>query len=487
MWYKLTRPLSLAGQMTLLTSIVTIVIFLIAGWLIIYTMERHFVAHDAARLEMAAKSLERLCKASLSKDSHETTRSKINLLISDFYGVFTYIADGQGKEIYASPGPDIGQLVGKIKPSRGFDDHAVIDWQDQRVSASTGEDAHITTIPAKNYRVSVIQLTANDEHSDDYTLVVAVAMDAHRSYLEGLTYSILLTTIIASLILVLMARLIFYQGHAPIRQISEQIRNISSSQLHVRLDPAQVPIELSVLVQSFNQMLERIESVFKQQSHFSADIAHELRTPITSLTTQAQIVLSQSRSKEEYQDALYSALEDYNRMAKMITDMLFLAEADNNTLVTHREAIHLTEEVDALFEYLEAWAEERQISLRCVGQVPPVYADKLMIRRALSNLLCNAMRYTDQGQSVIVNMNMVDQHIMLSVSNYGTIIDKQHIPHIFDRFYRADQSRQNKGTGAGIGLAIVKSIIDAHGGSIHVTSENGMTCFTIMLPITERH
>lgn len=154
-----------------------------------------------------------------------------------------------------------------------------------------------------------------------------------------------------SLLIVLIIRIAVRQGHLPLRNVSNAIKNITSENLDARLEPTRVPIELEQLVISFNHMIGKIEDVFTRQANFSADIAHEIRTPITNLVTQTEIALSQDRTQKELEDVLYSSLEEYNRMTKMVSDMLFLAQADNNQLIPDRVRFDLRAEVMKVFEF----------------------------------------------------------------------------------------------------------------------------------------
>ncbi|MDK6769182.1 Cu(+)/Ag(+) sensor histidine kinase, partial [Klebsiella aerogenes] len=212
------------------------------------------------------------------------------------------------------------------------------------------------------------------------------------------------------------------------------------------------------------------------------DIAHEIRTPITNLVTQTEIALSQSRSQQELEEVLYSNLEEFSRMSRMVSDMLFLAQADNNQLIPEQRALDLAEEVNKVFEFFEAWAEEKEVALRFVGSHCRVIGDPLMLRRAISNLLSNAIRYTPAGQAVTIQLSESAEKIRLVVENPGAPIAAAHLPRLFDRFYRVDPSRQRKGEGSGIGLAIVKSIVSAHHGSVAVQSDLRSTRFIIVLP-----
>ena len=230
-------------------------------------------------------------------------------------------------------------------------------------------------------------------------------------------------------------------------------------------------------------MIGRLEDSFVRLSHFSADIAHELRTPLTNLITQTQVGLGKSRSLEEYRELLYSNLEEQERLTKMVNDMLWLAQSEHGLLKPVWEPLDLAREVRELFDFFEALAEEKHIQLVLEGKAPIIQGDRAMLRRALSNLLSNAIRHTPVGRSVLIRLDSSGEgRALLSVQNPGPEIPAEHLPRIFDRFYRVDPSRQRQSEGAGLGLAIVKSIVEAHEGNIAVISERGVTRFTISLP-----
>jgi two-component system heavy metal sensor histidine kinase CusS len=283
-------------------------------------------------------------------------------------------------------------------------------------------------------------------------------------------------------IMSLMGWIAVRQGHAPLREIVARIRRISANKLNRGVPPESVPRELSDLAVSFNDMLLRVDEAFQRLSHFNADIAHELRTPITNLMTQTQVALSRARAVDEYREILYSNMEEYERMAQMIGDMLFLAQADSGACKAEATVVNLAAEVRALSEYYEGWAEERGVALKLEGAAQ-VTGDRLMLQRALGNLLSNAIRHTPAGRTVHVKLSTSDDgSVSITVENPGAQIPPEHLPKLFDRFYRVDPSRQRSGEGAGLGLAIVKSIVGAHGGKIGVTSVGGRTTFQINLP-----
>jgi two-component system heavy metal sensor histidine kinase CusS len=278
-------------------------------------------------------------------------------------------------------------------------------------------------------------------------------------------------------------------GLRPLRRVVAMAAQIEASRLSERLPESQVPAEIETLVAAFNAMLARLEDSFRRLNEFSSDIAHELRTPISNLMTQTQVALNGAREGdaggEQYREILYSSLEEYERMAQMIADMLFLAQADNGLLQPGQGEIDLSGETRTLFDYFDAWAEERVVTLALEdlrqAQAPPLHGDRLMLRRALSNLLVNAIRHTAPGNTVWVRLASVQGHLSVSVENPGADIAPEHLPRLFDRFYRVDPARQREGeAGAGLGLAIVKSIVTAHGGSVQVVSNAGCTRFQFL-------
>jgi two-component system heavy metal sensor histidine kinase CusS len=197
--------------------------------------------------------------------------------------------------------------------------------------------------------------------------------------------------------------------------------------------------------------------------------------------TQTQVALSRPRTAGEYQDILASNLEEYERIARMVSDMLFLAKAEENALAHGSEAIDLAHEADALIDFYEALADERQVRILRQGQAS-VLGDRLMLRRALSNLISNALRHTPAGGEITIAIDADAIAVRMAVSNVGDPIDADQLERIFDRFHRGSTQRARHGEGAGLGLAITRSIVRAHGGEISAHSAEGVTRFAITLP-----
>ncbi|MFT0546198.1 Cu(+)/Ag(+) sensor histidine kinase [Allopusillimonas ginsengisoli] len=463
------RPASLAVRLTVSIGAVITVVLLTFGWIVERSINDHFVQQDVDELNAVVQALKYTLATLPPNIAPGELNERFANAVSGHHNAEYRISSDAGFQIYASPGSNLDRFARIARPVENITIETVGIWKD-----------HGATFRGAVLRTAVDGLPG----SNKLTIAVATGINFHLHYLESFRDYLRIITIAACLIAILATWLAVHQGHAPIRRISREIRKIRSDQLHIRLEPHAVPAELVELATSFNGMLERLEDVFRRLSHFSADIAHELRTPITNLKTQTEVALSQSRNVEQYREILYSNLEEYERMAKMVSDMLFLAQADNNLLKPELVKIDLEAEMRILFDYFGAWAEEREVGLEIVGRQVCILGDRLMIRRALSNLLSNAIRYTAAGDTVTVILGTTANNARVRIQNPGPIIPAEHIVHIFERFYRPDASRQRSGEGAGLGLAIVKSIIEAHGGQISANSTAQQTTFEIVSPAT---
>lgn len=303
--------------------------------------------------------------------------------------------------------------------------------------------------------------------------------------LEIFVVTLLLGAAIASLIGIWMARRIVA---GPMRMAAAANR-ISARPMSERLSVERTPTELVESTHAFNRMLDRLEAAFKRLSEFSSDLAHDLRTPINNLLGEAQVALSRPRTAEEYRAVLESAVEDYERISRLIENMLFIARADDPQAAINRRWIDLRPLLERGRGYFEILAEERGVALEIAmhGAGPvwqQVWADETMFMRALGNLVSNAVRYAPRGSAVVVETRvLVGGGCTLEVSNDGPPISLEHQQRIFERCYRVDESRADSASSSGLGLAIVKSIMDLHAGTASVISGPGRrTMFRLWFP-----
>ncbi len=335
----------------------------------------------------------------------------------------------------------------------------------------------LSTVTANGVDYRSLSVKAHEPGAAQLTVFLDITH--HQHFLQGMQRLIWLTVGLAALATALLGAWAARRGLRPLRQMGKVTASVSARSLTTRLPVAQMPQELAALAGSLNAMLQRLDDAFQRLSAFSADIAHELRTPLSNLLTHTQVTLTRPRTLEHYREALHGNLEELQVMAQMINDMLFLAKADHGLLVPGRTQLAMHEEVDALLEYYAPAAEDCGVMLRREGTAA-VHGDRQMLRRALSNLLDNALRFTPPGGSIVVTLS---PGMPLCVANTGTAIDPAALARLFDRFYRADPARrEGSQEHAGLGLAITQSIVQAHGGSIRASCEDGWTRFEIDLP-----
>ena len=304
----------------------------------------------------------------------------------------------------------------------------------------------------------------------------------HTHFMQSLRQTLALYLIGAILASGLLGWWAARRGLAPLRTMKERAMTVTAQKLDQRMPVDAVPAEFADLAQSLNTMLERLQSDFARLQEFSSDLAHELRTPINNLLTQTQVSLTQKREVGVYQDILASNAEELQRLARMVSDMLFLAKTEHGIELPHRETVSLRDEVLDLFDFYEALAEEKLIRLNTDGDAR-IVCDRLMIRRAISNLLSNAIRYSPPNAPVRVSVNQGNGQIQLCVHNAGPAIPAADLPRLFDRFYRTEKSRSHPDSeGTGLGLSITRAIMEAHGGSASVASNDLATTFCLSFP-----
>lgn len=459
------RPPSLTLRLTTSIAIAITVTFMGLGWLIERSIEQHFAEQDAEELDVFATTLQHLLQTFTPGYPTAEFDRRLAGAVKGRHGMFYYVVDNVGHPVFVTPGFKLEN----------------VDWAKPVGARVNTESLRVWRAQGQAYRGALVLVPSPTGGKAPYLAVVATSMAFNEHFLSSFHRSLWTATPVTGLMAILAAWMAIYTGHAPLRSISARIRSVSADQLGIRLDPERVPIELAELTASFNAMLRRVEKDFQRLKNFSADIAHELRTPVTNLITQTQVLLTKVRTRDEYQEVLYSNLEEYERMAKMVSDMLYLAQTDNHLIKPEFSNVNLVQEVTELFDYFEAFAEERHVRLSLIGSIVSVRGDRLMLRRALSNLLSNAILHTQAGQVISVTLQEIGKVAQIEVINPGKPIATEHLPHLFDRFYRVDPSRQRQGDGAGLGLAIVKSIVELHDGRITVMSSNGLTAFKVRL------
>jgi len=448
------RRLSLSNRLALLFAACTAVVSLFAGVLFSRASEAHFVELDQQLLDGKLIGLRR------ALDDIQSSESEVKL------------------QDELSRQADLSLRITGSDGQRWFDSSSKLPQKlPQKLGLSTVNDA------GTDYRVLNAPLFADQADSPRLTLLLDITH--HQHFLQRMQNLIWLTVGLSALATALLGAWAARSGLRPLRRMSVVASGVSAQSLNARLPEENMPPELAEMAHNFNAMLGRLDDSFQRLSAFSADIAHELRTPLSNLLTHTQVTLTRPRPLEDYREALHSNLEELQWMAQLVNDMLYLAKADHGLLMPKREPLELAEETDVLLEFFAPLAEDAQVRLTREGSAR-MLGDRSMLRRALSNLLDNALRFTPVGGEVRVRIVEQSEGLTLLVENTGSGIDPALLPRLFDRFYRADPARQEGSSEhAGLGLAITQSIIRAHGGLIRCESANGWTRFVIELPRKE--
>jgi len=310
-------------------------------------------------------------------------------------------------------------------------------------------------------------------------IIVGIDTSEHLHFLNDFRRQLLYIGVIGTICLMLLGWVAAWRGLRPVQKMAKVTEGISAQHLSERLEVDNTPTELRSLAIAFNDMLDRLETAVGKLSDFSSDLAHEIRTPINNLMTQTQVCLSRNRDISTYQEILFSNLEEFERLARMVSDMLFLAKAEHGLRIANLQQVNLVEEVSALFDFYDAIAAEKGMSLQQTG-LGYVEGDPSMLRRALSNLLSNAIKYGKSDSVIKIKCQQNIDTTVLTIQNESSPLSQEQLSRLFDRFYRTDASRQRVEEGTGLGLAITKSILDVHGATIQASYDEGQIIFKII-------
>lgn len=466
-----SRPMSLAAQVTLAVGVAIFSCFIVLGFSVLGSVSQHFSEQDAEELKVVAHAVERAMTEN-GQAGKEALEVRLASAVAGHHGIYFGVINQHGQLIYSQPPLDLSPLLENAGIVTEIKAGQLFHWSTDR----------------HEYRGAVIAPDALSRLAEGTSIAVAINMDFHHHFMSTFQYKLWGLMVAGGFLTIIAAWLAIGFGHRPLQRISEQIKTINTEQLSRRLDTQQAPSELKELAEAFNAMISHVEQSFEKLSQFSADIAHELRTPITNLSTQTQVALNKERSADEYRDILYSNLEEYNQLSAMIRDMLWLAQTDNRQLALHWRSVNLRDEIQLLHEYFELLAEEKHIKFFISVEKLFLNVDQMMFRRALSNLLSNAIKHSKPNSGITIGAKQLPEAVIIDIENTGDTISEDQLEKIFDRFYRIDPARthQNTKEGVGLGLAITRAIIKLHGGTIAVTSKNGLTRFTVSMPTGNR-
>jgi two-component system, OmpR family, heavy metal sensor histidine kinase CusS len=339
-------------------------------------------------------------------------------------------------------------------------------------------------VATPDYRTNgrLFSVAAMDEEAENQRYTIQVAQDRSGDERFMKEFATLLIVVLAFGILAstAIALTVTRKGLRPITDMTLSLKRIEPKSLHERIPPEGWPRELQPLAVAFDEMLDRLEDSFTRLSQFSADLAHELRTPIANIRGEGEVALTRTRSSEEYREVIESSVGECEKLTAIVDNLLFLARAEAAEEHVQRALFSGKDAVEKIAAFYEPIAEEHHVTIVCAGE-GDISADPMLFGRAVSNLVGNALRFTAAGGTILISIVVRPEQAEISVKDTGCGIAAEHLPRVFDRFYRAESSRSSQGSG--LGLALVKSIMDLHGGSAAIESEvNRGTTVTLTFP-----
>lgn len=322
--------------------------------------------------------------------------------------------------------------------------------------------------------------------------------DALNTLLIILIIAVPLTLMIASL----GGQFLASKALKPVDRITQTAREITSQNLNKRIEPPKVKDEISRLIETFNDMISRLDQSFRQVKQFTADASHELKTPLTILKGEVEVALRKERSLQDYEQVLKSNLEEINRMSQIVEDLLLLSKAEMGEIKLNHERINLTEILNEVVGQMSLLAQSKNINIGTSNHDEEIHmiGDGLRIRELFLNLIENGIKYTEEGGSLLITLVKEspdgqkkvaipvekdgEEYAKIIFKDTGIGISKEDLPKIFNRFYRVDKARSREAGGSGLGLSICKWIVEAHKGEISVESELGKgSTFIVKLPL----
>jgi two-component system heavy metal sensor histidine kinase CusS len=321
---------------------------------------------------------------------------------------------------------------------------------------------------------------AHQNGTDRFTIQVAQDRTADEWFMKQ--FATLLAAVLALGVAAaaMIAWTVTKRGLRPLGEMTRALQRVGPQQLHQQVSSVGWPRELQPFAVAFDDMLHRLEDSFVRLSQFSADIAHELRTPIGNIRGEGEVALTRSRTADEYREVIESTIAECQHLGHIVDNLLFLARTEAAEGYLERTSFDGRAAIERIAAFHEPIAEEQNVTIGCTGEAR-FEADEMLFGRAVHNLVENAIRHTPSGGSIEISIANRGAHSEVQVRDTGRGIASEHLPRVFDRFYRADSSRSSEGVG--LGLALVKSIMDLHGGSAGIESTPGKgTTVTLSFP-----
>ncbi|NML30504.1 heavy metal sensor histidine kinase [Paraburkholderia antibiotica] len=455
-------PRTLGVRLTIMFALASSILLAANGLCLYAALKKNVMADSEQEIHMTLG-------ATLSRLANEPSEDAVARQDPVWFDPF-HAHDNIEMAIYARDGR---QLV----RSSGFrlEDESLIDPATGRAATANWTHDGFRYVSA----LAPLASEGPDAKARKVNVVVQYDYSRQRALLRTYSINVMLVTLLGTFVSALVAYSLARLGLRPLKLLAERADQVSSSKLTQPLPDISMTGEMLALNQAFNRMLKRLNESFDRLSRFSADLAHDMRTPLANMLAESQVALSRPREAHEYRAVIESSIDETQRLSGMIEDMLFLARSENRLHKIDMVKIDARAEAEQVAGYYEMLAADRNVTLQVIGDAH-FDGNRLLVQRALSNLLSNALNHAPSGSEVVVQCSERGALSEIAVIDNGPGIGAEHIEPIFDRFYLVDPARHESTFGTGLGLAIVKSIMDEHRGSCSVTSEPGVrTAFVL--------
>ncbi len=521
------RGRSLAATLALAFGVTTLAVFVLVGSFLYLALEKQIKAQDDLDIVLAARHARRLAEElDTSKGIREHGDRLTSIVLgNEAMSMEVFGPDGRmaiehnAGETFPAPGGTASSAASTVTnasnasvaldgASKTSEAGEASDLHDPGETAEPGGVETITALPPLTRIPASARITETDigawtgrngapirgiladarlHDGDTATVLIARNMSDRWRLLDRYRDKLNIAGAAGVILAMLLGYLLIRAALRPLRDIAASAGRVTVNRLNTRITVARVPSELEALVNALNAMLERVDRGFQHLSRFTADLAHDMRTPLSNMRGAAEVALARPRATEEYESLLASNLEECDRLSRMIENVLFLARAEHPQFVKHMREFDAGQELTRIADYFEGIADDANVRVQVTGAAA-LTADVELFRRAVSNLLANAIRYTPRGGEIVLDAAESGEEVRVTVSNEGQPIAQEHLERIFDRFYRIDPSRSSlPSTGSlqgstgstGLGLAIVRTIMELHGGSVRAESDARSTCFVL--------
>lgn len=454
--------LSLTARLTITFVVITVACFSVVGLLLFKAVSRRIYIHDQTNIMLDARHLRRLAEELQSPDDVVAHKDRLIALVLGDNANGLRVIDRNGRLLIDHVPMGYEWVIQPVVP----DDQRIVpesiqSWKDQSGVEIRGVTTAATLKDGESVTIAVARSLA-----DRMALLAKYQRDVALSLLTGL------------LVAVLLSYLLVRRALRPLRTMANSASAITAQRLSTRMPLKDAPTELLALATSLNDMLARLEQGFVRVWQFTVDLAHDLRTPVGNLRGANEVALNRHRTIAEYEALLGSNIEECDRVSRTIESVLFLARAESPQFALQRVMLDTKQELHRIADYFEGLSSEAGVTI-IVEASATVFADRDLFRRAVNNLLSNALRYTPSGPAIHLRAVNTEHGVDVSVENPGRGIAPEHLDKLFDRFYRVDRSRSDSANSTGLGLSIVNSIMELHGGSVSVQSEPNRTCFSL--------